>query len=401
MRRPRLRRRAAGAPAPSIFDPDLAGLHPTSITAYLESGAWASPWLAGKVGTVARCLQLVSQQIASLPLRFRGSYEPLWVANPDPVWFPGGVGSAIFAGVSSMYAWGDAFLWVTSRYDTGYPQTWTVLDPQAVVVEANPAGGRLYRVNSGYLNPDDVLQISRDPRGGLRGTSALEGYAGNVASAAAAETFAADMLAGGGIPWAVLQVDRRNLSAEQAAKLQADWLARASARGPAPAVIPNDIAFKEFAFNPKDMALLETREWDAKQIAAAFGVPAFMLNMQQADGLNYSNPEMLFATWWRSELYPAAHRIEAHLSTWLPRGAWVEFDASQLLRPDLQTLTAVWTSLLDKGVVTVDEVRAAVLDLPPLSQGEALELIDEPAGAKASELQPAPSSPPALEVITQ
>lgn len=395
MRRPRLRRRAL--PAPSVLDPDLAGLHPTSISYYLETGLWASPYLAAKVGTVARCLQLVAQQISTLPLRFRGGYEPLWVSNPDPIWFPGGIGSAVFAAVFGMYAWGDAFLWATSRYETGYPQTFTVVDPAAVTVEAAPGGGRRYRLSDGYLPEEDVLQISRNPTGALRGTSALEGYAGNVASAAAAESFAAETFSNGGIPWAVLQPARR-LSAEQAAELQGQWMARAAARGAAPAVIPPDVSYKEFAFNPKDLALIETREWDSKQIAAAFGVPAFMLNMEQAGGLNYSNPEMLFGTWWRTELYPSAHRIAAHLSTWLPRGSWVEFDPSILLRPDLKTEAEVWTGLLEKGVVTENEVRAAVLDLPPLEAGEALELIDEPPGAKTSETQPAPA-PPALEVI--
>jgi HK97 family phage portal protein len=400
MRLPGVLRRRARSSAASLatLDPDLAGLHPTSIDWYLETGAWANPSLAGKVGTVARCLQLVSQQIATLPLRHRGGDPPMWVSNPDPVWFPGGIGSAVFAAAASMYAYGDAFLWTTSRYVTGYPQTWTVIDPSVVVVEADPRGGRRYRVNNSYLVTDDVLQITRNPRG-LRGTSALEGYGPNVASALAAEAYAADLYANGGIPWAVLQPARR-VTKEQAEELQAQWMSRAGQRGGAPAVIPPDVAYKEFSFNPKDIALLESREWDAKQIAAAFGVPAFMLNMEQAGGLNYSNPEMLFGTWWRTELYPAAHRIAAHLSTWLPRGQWVEFDPSILLRPDLKTESEVWLSLLAANVVTANEVRAAVLDLPPLEAGEALALIDEPPGAKTN-LEPAPSAPPQLEVIAQ
>jgi len=385
--------------SPSVFDPDLAGLGPTTIEWYLETGVWATPEVAERVGTVARCQQLVAQQVSTLPLRFRGSYEPLWVSNPDPVWFPGGIGSAMFAAVASIYGYGDAFLWATSRYESGYPQTFTVIDPRAVVVEAKPSGGRAYRVGERYLPSDDVLQITRNPRGALRGTSALEGYAPNVASAMAAEAYAADIYNGGGVPWAVLQPARR-VTKEQAEELQAQWMNRAGARGGAPAVIPPDVAYKEFAFNPKDMALIESREWDAKQIAAAYGVPAFMLNMEQAGGLNYSNPEMLFSTWWRTELYPVAHRIAAHLSTWLPRGSWVEFDPSILLRPDLKTESEVWLGLLAANVVTVNEVRAAVLDLPPVEEGEALALIDEPPGAKTNEAT-GPAAPVQLEVVAQ
>lgn len=398
MRRPRFRRRAA-LPATNAYDPDLGGLGPTSIQWYLDTGAWASPGMAGKVGTVCRCLQLVSQQIATLPLRHRGGDEPMWVTNPDPLWFPGGIGSAVFAAVASMYGWGDAFLWCTARYASGYPQTWTVVDPAQVVVEVDPRGGRMYRVKEDYLPSDDVLQITRNPKG-LRGTSALEGYGPNVASALAAEAYAADLYANGGVPWAVLQPSRR-VTKEQAEELQAQWMQRAGARGGAPAVLPPDVAYKEFSFNPKDLALLESREWDAKQIAAAFGVPAFMLNMEQAGGLNYSNPEMLFEMWWRSELFPAAHRIASHLSTWTARGQWVEFDPSQLLAPDVVGRQGVASKALADGAMTVNEYRAYVFDLPPVEEGEALAMIDQPPGAKTNEATTPPASPPALEVVAQ
>lgn len=327
-----------------------------------------------------------------MPLRFRGNYEPLWASMPDPVWFPNGIGDALFALVWSVYSRGDAFLWVTSRYETGYPQTWTVLDPDKVTVTADGQGGRLYRVGGVdglVLDPDDVLQVTRNPNGALRGSSALAAYAGNVKSAAAAEALAADVYEGGGVPWAVLQSTGPRLSKEQAEDLQTQWLARAGNRNGAPAVVADPrIAFTlTTPTSPKDMALLETREWDAKQIASAFGVPAFLLNMDQAGGLNYTNPEMLFDMWWKSELMPRASGIGNALSTWLPRGAWVEFDPSVLLAPDIAAKQSVWSKAFADGAVSLDEYRAAVFDLPPLEEGDATELIDEPHGAGASALQ--------------
>jgi len=45
-------------------------------------------------------------------------------------------------------------------------------------------------------------------------------------------------------------------------------------------------------------------------------------------------------------------------------------------------------------------VRAAVLDLPPLTDGDALALIDEPPGANASAADPQlPTAPAVLEVV--
>jgi len=120
--------------------------------------------------------------------------------------------------------------------------------------------------------------------------------------------------------------------------------------------------------------------------------------MDQASGLNYSNPAMLFDTWWRTELYPTARRMESALTMWLPRGNWVEFDPSILLRPDLATLANVWLSLLAQQVVTIDEVRAAVLDLPSLDGGDSVKLIDEPPGGGVGDLSNVPT-PPVLEAV--
>jgi HK97 family phage portal protein len=311
------------------------------------------------------------------------------VTNPDPVWFPNGAGDAVFAAAWSIYGWGDAFLYVTDRYEaTGYPRLWTVLDPAAVTVEDDPRGGRSYRAGDVWLDSADVLQVPRCPNGGLRSTSALAAYGSNLIAAAAAETLAADVFTAGGVPWGALKPARR-LDKTQAEDLQAQWASRAGARRGAPAVLPPDVEFQTFQIAPKDLLLLESREWDAKQIAAAFGVPAFMLNLDQGGGLNYSNPEMLFTTWWRTELYPVARRLETALSTWLPRGSWVEFDPSSSLRPDLATMTTTYLALHAAGILSDDEVRAAVLDLPPLEDGEALALIDEPPGANVAVEVPA------------
>src|SRR5262249_49192698 len=151
-----------------------------------------------------------------------------------------------FAIAASMYSWGDAFLFVTSRYADGFPQTWTVLDPERTTVGRDDRGGRTYRVGPTYPPAHDVLQITPNPTGELRGTPALQGYAGNVASASAAAEFSADVFARGGIPWATLQPTRGKLTEQQAADIQAQWVARAGERGGAPAVLDPDLVLKEF-----------------------------------------------------------------------------------------------------------------------------------------------------------
>ena len=353
-------------------DPDLAGL-------FGGGGA-----LVERIGTVDRCLQLTSQQIATMPLRYKHAttaspFQPRWVTDPDPSWYPNGIHDALFAAVWSIYARGEAILWCTSRYMTGYPATFTVLDPRSVQVD-NVGGARRWSSNGVPLASDDVVQVQRNPNGHLRGSGSLEAYGASLASASFAEAYAADVYRSTGATRVALRSTQRRLSEEQALEIQAQWVNAATRRLGAPAVLPPDLELLQpLAISPKDLMLLEARDWDARQIAAAFGVPAMLLNIAITGGLVYQNPVQLFELWWRSELMPAAVKLQEALSRWLPRGHWVEFDPSATLKPDLGAMVTIFSRALADGAVTVDEYRAAVFDLPPLSEGDqAEELQAEP-----------------------
>lgn len=360
------------------------------ITAFWDAltgstGAVFSPRLLDRVWVANRCIQLSCQQIASMPLRFFGAREPAWVANPDPAWYPNGIGDAVFAAAWSMYGHGDAFLLITDHYADGSPSAWTVLDPLQMHVEA-VNGRRSYRSGNIPLNPDDVVQISRDPRGGLRGTSALASYAaqcwGLIGATELGRTWDG---VGGSVPNAVIKSKRR-LVEGQAEAIQTQWVnARARAGVGTPAVLGPDLDLEQLAFSPSDLMLLDLQQFDARVIASAFSIPSFMLNLPLEGGLTYQNPETLFEVWWRAELRPASGRMQRALSAnMLPRGSWVEFDARAALAPTFQNQVTSWLALQKEGVVTANEVRAALLHLPPIEAGEALIDLTEPPTAAAS-----------------
>lgn len=358
----------------------------TQITAFWEAlrGLGFSPRFIDRVWAANRCMQLVSQQIATMPLRFFGRSEPAWVSSPDPLWYPNGIGDAVFAATWSMYGWGDAFLYITDRYANGLPSAWTVLDPEPVSVRV-VNGRKLYRSGQQPLNPDNVVQITRDPHGnGLRGTSALRAYAPHLWAAESSAELGRIMMGEGGVPNAVLKSTRK-LTESQAIAIQDQWINRTAQRAGAPAVLPPEIDFEQLAFSPKDLLLLEAQGFSARVIASAFGVPPFMLNLPLEGGLTYQSPEMLFETWWRTELRPAAFRISRALSAnMLPRGSWVEFDARDVLAPTFREQVDAWSKMLADQVVTIDEFRAAVLRLAPLAEGEAIEELTVPSVAASS-----------------
>jgi HK97 family phage portal protein len=306
------------------------------------------------------------------------------VANPDPVWFPNGIGDAVFAICWSLDGWGDAFVYVTSRYADGYPQAWTVLDPAYMTVESR-RGRRAYRYNQTVLNSDDMLQISRDPRpGDLRGTSALKSYSGQAYGLMAASDLGRVMMQSD-VPQYALKAQRK-VTKEQAEALQLQWMTRTAARRGAPPVMPPDIDLEKLGFSVADLMLLDAQKFSAQVIATAYGVPAQMINMAIDGGLTYSTPVLMLEAWWRSSLRPKAFRISRALSSvMLPAGSYVEFDAREFLAPTYADLADALAKLVPAGILSTEEARTILLNAPP--EGVALADLATPPSAGASPAQ--------------
>jgi hypothetical protein len=302
----------------------------------LSSGSWmpGNAALAERVWVASRCLQLNAQQIATMPLVHHaadGTLEPAWVSSPDPHWYPNGIADALFAVVEQVYGWGFSCQYVTDFYADGYPRTWTVLDSAAMSIKVEN-GAREYKLGEVLLDPRRVVQIDRNPGARVQGTSALRAYAQNAWGLLAAGNQSMTV-SQGGTPKFFLKSERK-LNKEPAEALQGQWMTAAGSRNGAPPVIPPEITPSEMSFDPSDLALLETQEFNAKAIATAFGVPSVLINMALQGGLTYQNPAALGEMWWRFELRTLATRIaNAWTAQMLPRGQWVSFDAADTFMP--------------------------------------------------------------------
>jgi hypothetical protein len=297
-----------------------------------ENGLSSSSWLPGnatladRVWVANRCIQLNAQQIASMPLEHHGEFEPMWVSSPDPNWYPNGVGDALHSIVALLYGWGFACLYVTGVYADGFPRTWTVLDSGSLSIRV-VEGAREYKLGELVLDPARVIQIDRNPGVASHGTSAIRAYAQQAWGLLAAGNQSMNVNSGG-IPQGYLK-SARKLTKDQAEALQTQWGEATTARAGLPPVLPPELDFVTLSFNPADLALLDTQEFNAKAIATAFGVPSVLLNMALQGGLTYQNPAALGEMWWRFELRPTATRIANALTAQLlPRGQWVTFDAA-------------------------------------------------------------------------
>jgi hypothetical protein len=182
----------------------------------------------------------------------------------------------------------------------------------------------------------------------------------------ALEQYQANLAMRGGIPWGVLSAPG-NLTTDQASDMRERFVAaRMSAMG-APAVLSGGVQLQPLAFNPRDKALLELRQFDESRIATLLGVPPTLLGLPIGDrSLTYRNADSIYDFHWRAYLRPKAAEIMEAISQWaLPRTQSVELNRDEYVRPDFAARANAYATLyglvdeLGRRAITIDEIRAA------------------------------------------
>lgn len=300
---------------------------------------------AGRVSTVFAAIDLNARAIGSLPVytrRERTVLEPgpAWIRNPAPGLFSGWTEAAEQM-VWSFQRRGDVFLWALSRYADGTVRYFTVLNPDHVHVERGEDGYPDYSLLGNWgtdpfvasLDREDVLQISyAKPPGMLRGISPLESVAMNLISSSSATQMAGDLAARGGIPWGVMNAPYE-LDRDEVDALRSQWLDSAARRGGAPAITSGGFTLSSLTISPREMMLLESREFDDSRIAVALGVPPVMLGLPASGGMTYQNVTMLYDFHWRSTLRTFTRRFAEAISLWgLPYGTKLRFNPDEYTR---------------------------------------------------------------------
>jgi HK97 family phage portal protein len=122
------------------------------------------------------------------------------------------------------------------------------------------------------------------------------------------------------------------------------------------------------AVSPTDAQWIEQQRFTVADVARVFGVAPEMIGGEAGGSLTYANVEGRALDFLRYSVNPWLVRLETGLATLLPRGQTVKFNAGGLLRSTTQERYAAYSVALDKGFLTLDEVRQ-LEDRPPLPGG--------------------------------
>lgn len=137
-----------------------------------------------------------------------------------------------------------------------------------------------------------------------------------------------------------------------------------SARNTRPVIMPGAKSFQNMAFSNRDMEYWNLMAWFVEEAARAFGVPQPMLGSLREATL--ANVESLDEVFWTTTMIPECQTIAAQLTNDLfPKlgypGLVALFDFSEItaLREDEDLRRKREEAYLDRGVITIEEVRQA------------------------------------------
>ena len=329
------------------------------------------------INAVFSAVSLISDTLSTLPMdafiRTQGARYPLrprpaWVLKPDvDTTREAFYGSAIV----SLLLDGNTFIRIY-RNESGQIVNLVVLNPTDVMIRRNGLGRVMYEVQGEdiMLSSDDVIFIPDVVRpGSLRGLSRVDTLKENFGLAKALEAYAAKFFGSGTQTSGILEVPG-SLTAEQAKDMQNafDSRHRGWSKAHKTAIVTGGAQYK--ATNvPNDQAqFLDSRRMAVEDVARAFNIPPHLLGLPGTN--TYASVEQNNIAFVTHTLRPIAQKIEGALSSLLSQetgleAAFVKISLDGLLRADMNSRTQSYSTLLQAGVYSINDVRAFE-DLRPI-----------------------------------
>jgi HK97 family phage portal protein len=331
-------------------------------------GTVGLPDMISRVSTVFGAIDLNASILAAMP-PYRTLYDEVvprlpWMVNPQPEVYTGW-GEAMKQLVIAYYS-GDAYLWATSRYADGTVRTFVVLNNDWVEVDLE-GQVRTYTMDEQDIT-GDVLHIRYASWPGWPyGFGPLAALTYNLFGVAAMELYQSNLAVRGGIPWGVLTAPG-NLNATQAEAMRDAFVAARLSQMGAPAVLSGGVTLSPFTMNPRDMALLELRQFDEARISTILGVPPLLMALPSGDtSMTYRNAEGIYDFHWRAYLRPKAAALMEAISNWaLPSTQRVELNRDDYIKAPFNervvgynTMFNIFDPATGERAMTIDEIRAA------------------------------------------
>lgn len=319
------------------------------------------------VPAVARARNLLCGTIASMPLDMfvqdlstqeLEQVPPLpWVRQPQAD-MPRM--TVLAYTVDSLWFYGRAYWMVTRTYaEDGRPQEFRWIDPLDVSFDTDLETGLITRY---YYRQTPVPTSGRGSL--VVFTSIDEGLlvrAGQTIKTAVELERSSLEFARNPAPAITLKNTGVDLPSDQVRTLLDGWRESRRSTGGAVAYLSAAMELSSVGFSPKDLAMVEAREFMVAEIARATNIPPALLGAN-IGSMTYQNVQAERRSLVDLALQPYMSAIEQRLSMddVTPRGTSLMFQPDDFLRATPIEEAQLLSVLLDREVITIDEARRRV-----------------------------------------
>lgn len=355
---------------------DVLGGQPT------DSGIQVNEHTALKMAAVYRCVALISNVSASLPIHAykKGTLErttsPL-LENPHPEMTDYELWRLTYI---HRCLWGNAYLYKV-RDSVGRVQELRPLHPSQVQVgratssELNPSG-KMFKITDQNGTPRamttrEIMHIPGLGYDGITGVSPIRAAAQCIGISLAAESYAARLFGSGNLLSGILQTEQRLVQSD-AERLQTRWskMVNGLDRAHSVAVLDAGAKFQSLTMPANDAEMLASRKFQVNDLGRFFGVPPFMLMDTEKSTSWGTGLEQQVQGWVSFDLHPAwlavtEKRITKELT---PSNIYAKYSVQGLLRGDSMARAQWYRTMREIGAYNVDEIREYE-DMPPVPDG--------------------------------
>jgi HK97 family phage portal protein len=359
------------SPAPSEGTGDVtAAVQPFRVSPSIQSffGQFAtSRHDAMSVPAVARARNLIAGTISSMPLDMFvqdmatqeiNQVPPLpWVRQPQ---FDTPRMTTLAYTIDSLLFYGRGYWMVTETYaEDGRPKAFRWVDPLDVTFDVDLETGLITRY---------YFRLSATPQSGVGSlvvfTSIDEGIlvrAGQTIRTCVELERAALEFSRNPSPSITLKNTGAELPSDQVQNILDRWRESRRSSGGAVAYLSASMDLDSVGFSPKDLAMVEAREFQVAEIARVTGLPGVLLGASMA-GMTYQNVQAERRGLVDLALQPYMSAIEQRLSMddVTPRGTSLMFQPNDFLRATPIEEAQLLSVLLDRDVITIDEARRRI-----------------------------------------
>lgn len=339
------------------------------------------------LSTVYRCVEVISDSVAQLPLEpYRvdsQGYKIKFTSHPSYRLLNSEPNNKmtrftfIKTLVVSTLLKGNGFAYIERDNEGNATALHYIPSELVTIIPPKTLGDNIaYSVTglSNIIEACNMIHILNFSYDGITGISTLSHAKNTLGLATDSEAHASGFFKGGANLAGILTV-QSTLTTKQKNDLKTSWQTAFSPSTGQPngvAVLEGNMEFKPITVNPSDAQLLETRQFNVIDICRFFGVsPVKAFDLSKS---SYSTVEATNLSFLTDTLSPLLEKLELEFERKIYKPSEkdnidVRFDTSRLLRADKQSLANYYSTLFNIGAVSCNEIRKEI-DLPYVEGGD-------------------------------